>query len=390
VHRIDHATRAIDGNGTGKDGFTGGSVSTQVPATVVTADIMNALQEEPANVIEAYVGPLVKADNTQLRQVVDALVTGIIEGVASADALTATGLANRGAAASSVLRDAASDDNLTIVAAFQASANQIRSSTDGGATFTARTLGSASAESIYGVAWSPTLSLFVCVGTTGEIQSSPDGTTWTRRTPGSGSTANFEDVIWSPSHGKFVAVGNDGEVQTSSNGTTWTRLSSSVGRFYQSVAANGSRVMAIAVNGDIFLSDDLTTFEIVAGGYTALGFGSISRKQLGVAGGFFVALASSGTAVSTLVTVTGKRWLVLRTDNGIASSTGYTVSEHSGVVTRPSSDGFEVCSSAAGAGSKFRKARPIVGSTGTIMIRTRLAWVAQLSANTLYCSAVSV
>lgn len=74
MHRIDHPTAAADLHGAGKDGFTEGDPVAGVAATVVTADIANALQEELANVIEARGLVLDKLDNTQLQQAVgDAL-----------------------------------------------------------------------------------------------------------------------------------------------------------------------------------------------------------------------------------------------------------------------------------------------------------------------------
>lgn len=65
MHRIDHATRKVDANGPGRDGFTEGTPGVE-PATVVTADWANAVQEEIARAIEARGMALNKADNGQL------------------------------------------------------------------------------------------------------------------------------------------------------------------------------------------------------------------------------------------------------------------------------------------------------------------------------------
>lgn len=70
MHRIDHATREIDGNGAGKDGFTEGAPGV-VPATVVTADWANAVQEEIAAVIEDRGIALDKPDNAQLLEAIN-------------------------------------------------------------------------------------------------------------------------------------------------------------------------------------------------------------------------------------------------------------------------------------------------------------------------------
>ncbi len=67
MHRIDHATRSQNLHGVGRDGFTGGNPATQVPATIVTADWLNAIQEEIARAIETDPNiPLAKANNAQL------------------------------------------------------------------------------------------------------------------------------------------------------------------------------------------------------------------------------------------------------------------------------------------------------------------------------------
>lgn len=67
----------VDGPGaTPTNQFTEGSPSTGVPATTVTADIMNALQEEVAAVIEQGAGLVLnKPDNTQLLQAILSLAS---------------------------------------------------------------------------------------------------------------------------------------------------------------------------------------------------------------------------------------------------------------------------------------------------------------------------
>lgn len=66
MHRIDHPTADTDVNGPGKPGFTGGDPVTQLAPTTVTADWLNALQEEVARAIESLGGTLDKANNGQL------------------------------------------------------------------------------------------------------------------------------------------------------------------------------------------------------------------------------------------------------------------------------------------------------------------------------------
>lgn len=66
MHRADHATRAQDLHGAGLDGYTEGDPSLGVPATVVTADALNAVQEELASAIEGRGITLDKGNNAQL------------------------------------------------------------------------------------------------------------------------------------------------------------------------------------------------------------------------------------------------------------------------------------------------------------------------------------
>lgn len=63
----------IDGPGHDNNQFTEGDPQIPTPATTVTADILNALQEEIVSVIEGSGDTLDKADNSQLLQAIDAL-----------------------------------------------------------------------------------------------------------------------------------------------------------------------------------------------------------------------------------------------------------------------------------------------------------------------------
>lgn len=67
MHRNDHVTAT---NGLHHKG----DPQTNRPATVVTHDLMNALQEEMAHVVLAYLPSLEKADNTQLLQAIRAAI----------------------------------------------------------------------------------------------------------------------------------------------------------------------------------------------------------------------------------------------------------------------------------------------------------------------------
>jgi hypothetical protein len=69
MFRADHATRLVDANGSGKDGYGSGDPGV-TPATVVTADALNSLQEELCRAIEAAGITLDKTKLNQLARVV--------------------------------------------------------------------------------------------------------------------------------------------------------------------------------------------------------------------------------------------------------------------------------------------------------------------------------
>jgi hypothetical protein len=90
---------------------------------------------------------------------------------------------------------------------------------DDGVTWTSRTSGTT--ETIRGLAWSDTLSLFVAVCTAGVIKTSPDGVTWTTRT--SGTVVDFIDVVWDPANALYFALTAIGVSYHSADGLTWTQ-----------------------------------------------------------------------------------------------------------------------------------------------------------------------
>ena len=79
MHRID-GPGAAPGNL-----FTEGNPSSAVPATVVTADWMNAVQEEIAGVIEGAGDTLDKPDNGQLAAAINTLIAAAVAGFTIAD-----------------------------------------------------------------------------------------------------------------------------------------------------------------------------------------------------------------------------------------------------------------------------------------------------------------
>lgn len=66
--------------------------------------------------------------------------------------------------------------------------------------------------------------LYVAVGQSGKLATSPDGITWTQRTSGFGTT-QIEGIAYG--NGYWVAVGGAGKMYTSTDGTTWSAVTSS-------------------------------------------------------------------------------------------------------------------------------------------------------------------
>jgi len=73
--------------------------------------------------------------------------------------------------------------------------------------------------------------MFVTVGDSGTILTSPDGTSWTKRT--SGTSEYLFGVTYG--NGLFVTVGNSGTIFTSTDGTSWTKRTSGTSKYLRGV-----------------------------------------------------------------------------------------------------------------------------------------------------------
>lgn len=76
MHRIDTSTAQKDKFGAGKNGFTLGNAQTGAPPTEVSADILDALQEEICSVVEGSGLELNKGSNSQLLSAIKKLASG--------------------------------------------------------------------------------------------------------------------------------------------------------------------------------------------------------------------------------------------------------------------------------------------------------------------------
>jgi hypothetical protein len=121
----------------------------------------------------------------------------------------------------------------------------IRSSTDGGVTWT--TVPSGTGAELKGVTYGN--GLFVAVGDGGTVLTSPDGFAWTQRT--TDTNVRLEGVTYG--NGLFVAVGIGGTILTSRDGAVWRRQNSGTDADLCAVAYGDGIFLALG-NGVVLTS----------------------------------------------------------------------------------------------------------------------------------------
>jgi hypothetical protein len=104
---------------------------------------------------------------------------------------------------------------------------------------------------------STSIELFIAVGGSGTILTSPDGTTWTAQT--SGTSNDLRSVAYDGSS-TIVAVGFSGTILTSSDGTTWTSRTSGTSININNVAYGNNQFVVVGDNGTTLYSSDGITW----------------------------------------------------------------------------------------------------------------------------------
>lgn len=156
---------------------------------------------------------------------------------------------------------AATDGSVIVVGDSAAGNPAIRTTTDGISYTTIGSLPFTLTGIVNGMAYSATLDRFCAVTSTGEIATSDDaGATWTLQTaPG---TNEWNRVRWCARRELFIAVGNTGRIHTSPTGVTWTSRTSGTAVALHDVAVGGPRLIAVGASGVITRSDDAATWSV--------------------------------------------------------------------------------------------------------------------------------
>ena len=107
------------------------------------------------------------------------------------------------------------------------------------------------------------MGLFVVVGATGKILTSPDGITWTSQT--GGVSVTLQGVTYSEPLGLFVAVGAVGTILTSLDGITWTSQTSEVSTdLYSAVYSEHLGLfVAVGATGTILYTQTVPNINII-------------------------------------------------------------------------------------------------------------------------------
>lgn len=264
MHRIDTTTAVPNAHGTGKSGFTDGTVPTVAP-TQLNASWFDDIQEEICNVIEGESVALVAGARqltTALQrlagQSVGALATSRWTPRTTPNALAYTGMCW------------SSDLGLFVGVAPLGTGGQDFIRSADGITWTVATTIPVTAHQWWTAAWSPSLALFAAISQDGAsltkcFATSPDGITWTGHDGPNINASNLSSICWSPSQAVFVAVGGGG-TYTSADGTTWLARTNATANCLSvcwSPTANGTGLFcAVNAAGAITTSPDGITWTI--------------------------------------------------------------------------------------------------------------------------------
>lgn len=170
-------------------------------------------------------------------------------------------------------------------------------------------LQSAGSSDVRGVAYSPTLGLWLICGDGGMLMTSPDGVTWTSRTPDAAFAGIFHACHWSPTAALFIVVGASKEIQTSTDGVTWTQRDTAAGPTLYGVTHDGTNFIAVGANGGaayVITSPTGVTWTVRTGPSSTTRLTAVVSDGAGVV--IAVGWPSSGTGRISVSTDHGVTW----------------------------------------------------------------------------------
>ncbi|MEI7026997.1 S-layer homology domain-containing protein [Paenibacillus sp. y28] len=124
--------------------------------------------------------------------------------------------------------------------------------------------------------------LFIGVGWSGNLFTSPDGTTWTARTSGTASV--LRDAVFGDN--LYVVVGDGGYILTSPDGETWTSRNSNTSYALNRITYGNGRYVAVGSYGAIVTSTDGMNWSSSTSGTTNQLYGATYGKGIFVVAGY--------------------------------------------------------------------------------------------------------
>lgn len=193
-----------------------------------------------------------------------------------------------------------------VISGHTGSAGRIAHSSDGITWTTVNPGGSAIINATH---WAAVASLWISVGNSGQLYTSPDLVTWTSRTSHFG-TDLIADVT---SNGSvIVAVGGNGKISSSTNGTSWTARTANVGtNTIESVVWGAADSRFVAVTGVTTASQGATSSTdgtTWTGATTSTGVGGVMY-----AGGNYYGF--TGLGLNGMYSTAGTSWTTLTNSN---------------------------------------------------------------------------
>ncbi len=152
------------------------------------------------------------------------------------------------------------------------------------------TVTSGTTHTLWGIAWSSSLTMYVAVGNTGTILTSPDGVTWTVQN--SGTTQNLRHV--KALGAGFIASGWNGTLLSSSDGVHWTPQTTGISYTLEGVGYNGVTYVAVGGGGSILTSQDTVTWTTQQSGITTM------LEDVAWNGKQWIAVGYGGVALTSL------------------------------------------------------------------------------------------